>query len=87
METAVTRGGVGRGARLAASAAVIVFVFLLTSQRSRQPEPSFEATAIGRVRAVVSAQAAYASLCGGYADSLEELSRPIGINYMERWQS
>ena len=31
---------------------------------------------ISRVRAVISAQIAYASLCGGYAESLEELSRP-----------
>lgn len=76
METAVSRGGVGRGVRLAVSAGVIVLVFLLTSMRSRQPEPSFEATAISRVRAVITAQIAYASLCGGYAESLEELSRP-----------
>ena len=76
METVISHGGVRRGPRLAVPAGVIVCVFLLTSERSRQPEPSFEATAIGRVRAVISAQVAYASLCGNYAESLEELSRP-----------
>ena len=66
----------GRGARLAVFAGVFVFVFLLTGTRSRQPEPSAEAAAIGRVRAVISAQTVYASVCGGYAGTLEELSRP-----------
>lgn len=72
-----SRGHVrGLAVRLAVFAAVFVFVSLMTSKRSRQPEPAHEVGAIGRVRAVISAQSTYASLCGGYADTLERLARP-----------
>jgi hypothetical protein len=55
---------------------VLVFVLLATAKRSRQPAPGFEAAAIGRVRAVISAQRTHLSVCGSYADSLERLVRP-----------
>lgn len=55
---------------------VLVLVLLASTKRSRQPAPGFEASAIGRVRAVISAQIAYASVCGRYADTLERLERP-----------
>jgi len=57
--------------------AVLVVALLASTKRSRQPAPGFEAAAIGRVRAVLSAQAAYASVCGRYADTLEQLERPL----------
>jgi len=66
----------GFGARVTAFVGLFVFVSLVTSKRSGHPEPSGEAEAVGWVRAVVSAQAAYASLCGGYAPTPEVLERP-----------
>ena len=56
--------------------AVLGLVLLASTKRSRQPAPGFEAAAIGRVRAVLSAQLAYAAVCGRYADTLERLQRP-----------
>lgn len=54
----------------------IAAVFVIAEIRVYRGEPPHEASAIGALRAVASAQRGYAALNGGYATSLKTLATP-----------
>jgi hypothetical protein len=63
-------------ARIIVSGLVVAAVIAVTQIRVNRSEGNAEATAIGTLRAISSAQAAYVGLYGGYARSLRVLSAP-----------
>jgi hypothetical protein len=63
-------------ARALVAGVVVAAVIVVTELRVNRSEGNAEATAIGTLRAISSAQASYVALYGGYARSLRVLSAP-----------